>query len=235
MKVSIVLPCYNEEKILEQSILRTLEYCRSNVTIDWEVVIADNMSTDKTADIGKALAADHDNIFYLYVDQVGKGVAIKRAWQDRDADYYLFMDADLATDLSAIQSALAFAAENDLVVGSRYHQDSQVKRTIFRKFFSFGYRAVLKLVLNVNISDAPCGFKLINKKVRDEVLPLVQNNKWFFDSELLILSESKGFKVKEIPVSWEDPREDGDKSRVKAFSLSLAYFQEVLKLKKRLK
>lgn len=235
MKVSIVLPCYNEEKILEQSVLQTINYCQSNIDVDWELVIADNMSTDKTSQIGKSLADENSNIFYLYIDQVGKGVAIKKAWQSREANFYLFMDADLATNLSAIPSALAFATDNDLVVGSRYHPDSKVNRTIFRKFFSFGYRTILKILLNVRISDAPCGFKLINKKVRDEVLPLVQNNKWFFDSELLILAESKGFKIKEIPVSWADPREDGDKSRVKAFSLSLAYFQEVLKLRKRLK
>jgi len=106
--------------------------------------------------------------------------------------------------------------------------------SLTRKIFSSGYRLILKIFLKTKIKDAPCGFKAINSKIKANILPQVENNQWFFDSELVILAERSGYKIKEIPVIWNDPRKETDKSRVSPISLSLAYFKQVLVLRKRL-
>lgn len=235
MRAIIVIPAYNEGKILESSILKIVNFCQNNLKIDWQIVITDNKSTDQTSVIGKALAQKEPQVEYLYTGYQGKGAAIKAGWQKYLADIYCFMDADLATDLSALPKLIEGIKEGyDIVVGSRFHQDSQCRRSLSRKLISQGYRLLLKLILGVKINDAPCGFKAINDRVKKTILPQVKNQEWFFDSELVILAEKQGYKIKEIPVIWQDPREGKDKSRVKTISLSWAYFKQILALRKRL-
>jgi len=235
MKILIAIPVYNEEKILKTNILKIVDFCKNNLKIDWQIVIADNKSNDQTGIIAKNLAGSIAQVEYLFVGIKGKGAAIRQAWKSYHADIYCFMDADLATDLLALPNLIdEIALGNDLVIGSRFHPQSSYKRSLARKFFSLGYRIVLKIILNLGIKDAPCGFKAISSKVKQEILPLVKDDKWFFDSELLILSKAKGFSIKEIPVTWADPREGNDKSKVKTLALSWSYFKKVLELKKRI-
>lgn len=236
MNVVIVIPAYNEELILEKSILKLFSFCQSNLNLDWKIVIANNNSSDRTGEIAQKLAATFSQIEYLFIDIKGKGAAIKTAWENYSAEVYCFMDADLATDLAALPELIKGIRDgNDLVIGSRFHPQSKVSRSLVRKLVSLAYQLVLKIILQTKINDAPCGFKAINHKVRQDILPQIKNQQWFFDSELVILAEKKGFRIKEIPVIWHDLREGQDKSRVKTLSLGLAYFKEVLKLKKRLK
>ena len=235
-KLIIAIPAFNEEDVLHNNVLKVLNFCQNHLKLDWQLVIVDNGSVDQTAEIGKNLAKDYNKIKYLHLAVAGKGLAIKSGWQSLAADFYLFMDADLATDLSAVPLAITkLTSGADLVLGSRFHSASRVNRSLARKMFSFGYRLTLRLFLNTKISDAPCGFKAINNRVKENILPQVYDEKWFFDSELAILAEYNNFRIVEIPVVWQDPRVGGNKSKVKVLSLSLAYLQEVLKLRKRLK
>ena len=235
MKIIIAVPTYNEELILADNVLKLTTFCKNNLDIDWQVVIADNNSTDKTAEIGKELAQKFSEVDYLFIRQQGKGIAIKTAWQSFVADIYCFLDADLATDLSALPNLInKIKSGSDVVIGSRFHKDSKVSRTLLRKIFSNGYRLVLKVIIKTKINDAPCGFKAINSKVKEQVLPKVQNQEWFFDSELIILAEKAGFKISEIPVAWQDLRVNDNKSKVNVLSVSSAYFKQLLSLRKRL-
>jgi glycosyltransferase involved in cell wall biosynthesis len=236
MKVLIVLPVYNEEKILAGNVKRIVDFCRQNLSQSWQLVLADNHSTDQTARLSRQLAKSNEDVKYLYTEKRGKGRAIKSAWQQFSADIYCFMDADLATDLSALPELIKRIESGfDLAAGCRYLPASKVSRSFFRKIFSFSYRLVLWLFLKCKIKDAPCGFKAINQKVKDRVLPLVEDGQWFFDSELIILASRLGFKIAEIPVVWQDFREADDKSKVKPISLGWQYLRQVLNLRKRLK
>lgn len=236
MKIVIAIPAYNEQAMLAASIASLVSFCQANVSIEWQIIIADNNSTDDTKAIGQALATKYPAVEYMFVSRRGKGAAIKAAWQRYQADVYCFMDADLATDLSALPAALKeIAAGNNIVVGSRIHPQSHVERSLFRRLVSRGYLALLRGMLHTHSTDAPCGFKVITQSVKQAVLPRVVNDEWFFDSELLVLAEVAGYRIKEIPVRWADPREGKDKSRVRVVSLSWAYFTKVLALRKRLK
>jgi hypothetical protein len=147
------------------------------------------------------------------------------------------MDADLATNLNDLPRLISAIAKEgyDVAYGSRFAKGAKVERSLLRKIFSFSYRLIAKLLLNLKISDLPCGFKAINKKVRDELLSKIKSQAWFFDSELLILAEKLGYKIAEIPVNWREPKELGRSSQVKIISLSLDYFKKILAIKKRLK
>ncbi|MEA3398716.1 MAG: glycosyltransferase [Patescibacteria group bacterium] len=231
------MPAYNEELILKKNILKLLAFCRKDLDLDlnWQIVIADNQSMDRTKEIGQKLAMDNQKIDYLHLNQKGKGAAIRTGWTEYSADIYCFMDADLATDLTGLPLLINGILEgHDAAIGSRFHFQSKVGRSLFRKFVSHIYRLMLKIVLKIKINDAPCGFKAITHEVKEEILPQVKNNDWFFDSELVILAEKKGYKIKEIPIVWEDFREGEDKSRVNILKVMKQYLREVILLKKRI-
>ncbi|MBT4277350.1 glycosyltransferase [Candidatus Falkowbacteria bacterium] len=237
MKLNITLPCYNEEKILKKNILTLFNFLNKNIVDDdWQIIIADNNSIDNTKEVTKELEEKFRQIKYLFVPQKGKGVAIKHGWQKYEADIYIFMDADLATDLEALPKLITAIKEEhyDIAVGSRFHKLSNVKRGIIRKIISYSYRVVKKILVRSSVSDIPCGFKAVNREIIKKILPQIKNKEWFFDSELVILAENQNYKIKEIPVKWEDLREKTDKSRVRVISLGFDYFNNILKLRKRL-
>ncbi|HLF22820.1 MAG TPA: glycosyltransferase, partial [Burkholderiales bacterium] len=174
------------------------------------IVVADNGSTDDTPRIGRALAAEDPSVEYLRVPSRGKGIAIRTAWRSFEADAYAFMDVDLSTGLSAFPALIERLEQGaDIAVGSRFHPDSLVERGALRRIISGGYRFWLRSVLGVGFSDAPCGFKAVTKKVVDRVLPDVRDDEWFFDSELMVRAERRGFVIVEVPVEWKDARDEG--------------------------
>ena len=235
MKILIVLPTYNEEKVIRANVEKVIEFCRLNLPIEWQLIIADNASSDRTAAIGKILAAEYPEVNYFFVAQKGKGAAIAKSWQKFDADIYSFMDADLATDLSALPKLIsAIIAGSDLAIGNRFDRNSRVERSVSRWIYSYGYSWAARILLGTKIADLPCGFKAINTKVKNEILPAVTDSQWFFDSEFVIRAEEAGYKIDQIPVTWHDLREGTDKSRVKALAVAKAYFIELIKLRKKL-
>ena len=233
MKILIVLPAYNEAKILAGNVERIVDWCRLNLEIDWQLTIADNASTDETAAIGQALAEKYSQVNYFFISQAGKGAAIVESWRRFAADIYCFMDADLATDLSALPLLIAGIGDgHDIALGNRFDKKSQVTRSMSRWFFSYGYAWAARLLLKTKIQDLPCGFKAINQKVKADILPQVINTKWFFDSELVIRAEKAGYKIAAIPVNWRDPQVSTDKSRVNPLAVAAAYLKELIKLRK---
>lgn len=237
MRLLIAIPAYNEEKIIQKNVLALCQFCNVRMSqYDWMCVVADNSSTDATGAIITKLSLDMPRVKYMLVEKRGKGIAIRQAWSKYESDIYCFMDADLAVDIEALPKLISAIAEEhyDMACGSRFHKDSQVRRSFVRKIISLGYRFLLRLFFQLKIKDAPCGFKAINQKIKAEILPKVKNNEWFFDSELVILAERLGYKIKEIPVRWEEKDEKGRKSRVSIFSLSIEYLKKALELKKRL-
>ncbi len=238
MKILIVLPAYNEEKIIRKNIIILYSYMEKNFpAYDWNIIVSDNNSKDTTKDIVLDTAISHARLKYFFVPEKGKGVAIRRAWEAHDADIYCFMDADLSTDIEALPLLIGAIEKDgyDVACGSRTHKDSKVERSGVRRLVSFGYRIILKLAFSLSVGDAPCGFKAINNNIKKYILPKVQNNEWFYDSELIILSEKSGYKIQEIPVHWNGQEEAGRVSKVNIFSLSIEYIKKVFELYFRIK
>jgi hypothetical protein len=145
---------------------------------------------------------------YVRIDRKGRGFALKQVWGASSADVMSYMDVDLSTGLEAFPPLIKAVAEDGygVATGSRLAHGAKTKRSLQRTVLSRGYNLIIKAMLQTRFSDAQCGFKAINREVAQKVLPLIENNNWFFDTELLVLAEKMGYRVKDIPVRWdEDP------------------------------
>ncbi len=207
--VDLVIPCYNEERVLAQSVEKLHAWCAEHLPYRWRIVIADNASADATPDVAKRLAGQYpDDVTYVHLDRKGRGRALKKAWLESGADAMCYMDVDLSTDLDDISLLLAGVLDEgfDLAYGSRVAGAADVRRSLRREINSRGYLALIKLLFWTKFSDAQCGFKAITRSAARELLPRVRDGEWFFDTELLITAEKSGCRLKEVPVRWvEDP------------------------------
>lgn len=208
--VDIVLPVYNEEHVLARSVHRLREYLKSaQPPFGWRLVIADNGSRDGTGLVGRRLAQELAEVRYVHIPRPGRGGALAETFLASDADAVAYMDIDLSTDLEALAPLLRSVLEEqyDLAVGSRLAPGARVARSPLRQVLSLGYNLLLRLLLRVRLSDAQCGFKALSRRAAQELVPLVQDREWFFDTELLVLAERRGYRVRELPVHWVEDRD----------------------------
>ncbi|MEX0785593.1 MAG: dolichyl-phosphate beta-glucosyltransferase [Dehalococcoidia bacterium] len=205
MRLDIVIPVYNEEHVLAGSIEKLRAYLEEHeFPYDWRIVIADNASTDRTREVAAELAARFDDVVALHVPQKGRGRALRKAWLESDADAACFMDVDLSTDLDALLPLARAVLEDgyDVATGSRMTRGSQITRSLRREITSRGLIFLIKLLFFSKLSDTQCGFKAISREAAQELVPRIENEEWFFDTELLLLAEKGGYRVKDIPVKW---------------------------------
>ena len=206
--VDAVIPVYNEEHVLEQSVTTLHAFLAEHLPHDWRIVIADNASTDKTLDVAKALKQRFERVDYVHLDQKGRGRALRATWLGSRADVVSYMDVDLSSDINAYPALIRAITDEgyDLSTGSRLARGAHTTRSFKREAISRTYNLMIKAVMWTRFSDAQCGFKAISRRAADVLVPLVKNNEWFFDTELLVLAEKKGYRIKDIPVKWvEDP------------------------------
>ena len=213
MLVDILLPVYNEEHILETSVVSLRKFLSENVNdFEWVITIGDNASTDKTLEVAKNLENKYKDVIVAHLPLKGRGRMVKYAWEKSEADILTYMDIDLSTDLNAfIPMVEAVMDEYDIAIGSRQFKGANVDRSIKREIISRGYIKVLKFLLGFPYTDAQCGFKAVSKKVVNDLFDHIIDDEWFFDTELLYMGFKEGYKVKEIPVRWIEDRD----SRVK--------------------
>jgi len=231
-KISLVIPVYNEEKILENSIKKLYDHMSKNIKKDWKIIIANNASTDKTKEIAGKLVKKYSQVEAMHLLFKGRGNALKCAWKKYKSDVYAYCDVDLATDISYLKELFdnVFCG-NNIVIGSRYLKEAKSNRTINRLILSKGYNYLIRLFFRTRISDFQCGFKAVDDKIIKEIIPRVKNKKWFFDTEMLLLAEQSGkYNIKEIPVSW---RENKD-TKVRIFEAIYEHIKGLVLLKKRL-
>lgn len=213
--VDVVIPVLNEETSLERGVEQLRTFLHGRVPEHrCRVVIVDNGSTDGTAAIGASLAGRFDDVSYVRLEQRGRGRALRTAWLDSDADIVSYMDVDLSTNLSAFPPLVESIAGGgyDVAIGSRLKKGARVTRQWKREIISRGYNLLIRVFFpRTRFSDAQCGFKAVSRKAADRVVPLVDDQAWFFDTELLLRAEQLGYEIFEVPVDWV---EDLD-SRVK--------------------
>jgi putative flippase GtrA len=224
----LVLPVYNEGATLDVSVRQLHGFLADNLPFSWQIVIADNASTDRTLEIAQRLAGELDHVTTMHLPERGRGRALRAAWNASDALVLGYMDVDLSTDLKALLPLLAplLSGHSDLAIGTRLGRGARVTRSPKRELISRAYNAILKLALGARFSDAQCGFKAIRADVARELLPRVRDEEWFFDTELLVLAQREGLRIHEVPVDWvEDPD-----SRVAIVSTAAADLRGVARL-----
>ena len=205
-RLDVVVPVYNEAESLDASVRVLHASLTESFAFGWQITIADNASTDATPGIAAALAEELSGVRVLRLAEKGRGRALKAAWLGSTAEVVAYVDVDLSTDLRALPPLVAplLSGHSDLAIGTRLNSSSRVVRGLKREIVSRGYNFILRRVMGVEFSDAQCGFKAMRRDVAQRVLPMVEDNGWFFDTELLIIAERAGLRIHEVPVDWVD-------------------------------
>jgi putative flippase GtrA len=224
----IVIPVYNEENDLEPCVRRLHAHLSTGMPYPFRITVADNASTDTTLEVANRLAAEFPSVRVVHMPEKGRGRALRAVWSTSDATVLAYMDVDLSTDLAALLPLISplVSGHSDLAIGTRLHRGSRVVRGVKREFISRSYNLMLRHTLSTRFSDAQCGFKAIRREVAAHLLPLVEDNEWFFDTELLVLAERSGLRIHEVPVDWID---DPD-SRVHIVNTAMADLRGIARL-----
>jgi len=204
--VNIVLPVFNEAADLAASVGRLRTYLGERFPFTWLITIADNASTDGTAAIAAELSQRLPDVEFLHLDQKGRGRALRTAWHASASPVVAYMDIDLSTDLDALLPMVAPLASghSDIAIGSRLAAGASVARGPKREFISRTYNLMLRAMFATQVRDMQCGFKAARTEIVRELLPVIEDNGWFFDTELLLLAERNGLRIHQVPVDWVD-------------------------------
>jgi glycosyltransferase involved in cell wall biosynthesis len=227
-QVEIVVPVFDEERILVASIERLHDFLEERFPITWLLTIVDNASTDATWELARSLARRLPGVQACRLEEKGRGRALREAWSSSEADVVAYMDVDLSTDLDALLPLVAplLSGHSGVAIGTRLATDAHVVRGPKRELLSRTYNLILHTVLRGHFSDAQCGFKAVRRDVAQALVPMVEDQGWFFDTELLLLAERNGVRIHDVPVDWVD---DTD-SRVEIVRTATADLRGVARL-----
>jgi glycosyltransferase involved in cell wall biosynthesis len=227
--INITIPVFNEETSLATNVHRLLEFLQGKYANRFELVIIDNASTDGTLAIARDLQRYNSRVQVLHLDLKGRGRALKKAWLESRADILSYMDVDLSTDLGCFPPLIEplESGRADLCAGSRLSKASETRRGLRREIISRCYNLIIRALFQVRFSDAQCGFKALTRRAADSLLPFVEDDSWFFDTELLLLAERRRYVICDLPVKWQD---DPD-SRVKIIKTAIDDISGLLRLR----
>ena len=203
VKLSLVIPAYNEEKRIDRTLDSYLKYFSKK--LDYEIIIVINNSKDNTLNIVKKFSKKNKKIKYLNFNQsIGKGGAILEGFKLAKGDLIGFVDADMATPPSSFYDLVLNINNYDGIIASRWIKGSKinVKQPLLKRIGSRVFNFLVKLLFNLNFKDTQCGAKLFKKYVVKNVLNDIGITKWAFDVNLLYSIKKKNYHIKEIPTEW---------------------------------
>jgi len=202
--VEVVVPVHNEQQVLEASVERLHGYLATSFPFAFRITIADNASTDATWLLAKRLAERFPDVGAVHVAEKGRGRALRQVWSASDAEVVAYMDVDLSTGLEALLPLVAplLSGHSDLAIGTRLANGAAVVRGPRRELVSRCYNLLLRTAMRARFTDAQCGFKAGRTEVVRALLPAVEDQAWFFDTELLLAAQHHGLRIHEVPVDW---------------------------------
>lgn len=214
MKVSIIIPAYNEEKRIGKTLSeysKFFENLRKKNKIDYEIIVVINNTKDKTEEIVKKYQKRDRKIKYLNLIKGGKGYAIIEGFKNalkRNNNFIGFVDADMATSPFYFYSLILNISDYDGIIASRWKKNSLVKtrQNLMSRTYSKTFNFIVKSILLLKFNDTQCGAKLFKRRALEDVVKEIGYSNWAFDIELLFKLKNKGYSVKEIPTVWEDKR-----------------------------
>ena len=229
--ISIVIPVYNAAKVLEDCIrLVTAEISPS--IKDYEIIIAEDASTDGSTELAKKLAKEDSHIIHIHSNKKqGRGKALTNAFKTARGNIVMYIDADLDISPKYIPLFIEYLKrEYDIVFASKRHPEANAKSPILRKAFSITYNRFIRLLFKSKVYCHQGGMKGFKKESILKILPYVKNNKWFWDTEVLVIAQWKGYKLKEIPVTCDYGFKG---TTVSSFKDAYEMFVEAMRFKKR--
>jgi glycosyltransferase involved in cell wall biosynthesis len=207
LRVIVTLPVYKDSPFLEKA-SEALEAATLAITTDFTILIAEDGSN--SSDIVDRLKKKYENIVYIQNDRrLGRGRALREAWRKVQGDVYVYIDVDLASDLTkldAYQNLIDGQRGFDLVTGSRYISGSTTSRPWLRRTASIAYNSWVRILFQTGVHDHQCGFKSFSRKLVQFLDIEARSDTWFWDTEVIVLARKSKFRVKEIPVYWTEKK-----------------------------
>lgn len=205
-EVSVVLPAYNEEATIENTVRTTLETLSAFLPEDsFEVIVAEDGCDDRTPEIADRMAAEDDRVRHFHSDErLGRGGALEHAFREADGETLVYFDTDLATDMRHLEELVESVRSDgyDVATGSRWMAGQVADRPAKRSVPSRAYNGLTRLFLGSDLRDHQCGFKAFDRAALLDLLDEVEDQHWFWDTELLVRAQRRGYRVKEFPVEW---------------------------------
>jgi hypothetical protein len=202
-----VLPAFDEEDTIERTVETTLDTLASFLPHGaFEVIVAEDGCTDRTPAIAARLAAEDDRVRHVHSDErLGRGGALERAFSAAAGDTLVYFDTDLATDMCHLEELVESvrSGEYDVATGSRLVPDRTADRPFKRDIASRGYNALVRLFLDSSLRDHQCGFKAFDREALFALLDDVDDEHWFWDTEVLVRAQQADYRIREFPVDWE--------------------------------
>jgi glycosyltransferase involved in cell wall biosynthesis len=205
VEVSLVIPAYNEESSIEEAVNSATEELSSFLEDEFEIIIVEGGSTDKTREISQKLASRERVNHICFNERKGRGKALEEAFSKSKGDIIAYMDADLSTDIKHLEELIEPVKDGkvDVSVGSRRMPDSSADRRQLRKLASWGYNNLARILLESEAKDHQCGFKAFDRGAIEDISKYTESNHWFWDTEVLVRAKQHSYKTREIPVNWE--------------------------------
>lgn len=205
IELSVILPVFNEADKLEDNVNALYEHLQS-IGVEFEIVICNDGSTDKSGKIAEIIAGKRRNVTAVGYDiNRGRGYAIKYAEKYLRGQEVIYMDTDLPStiDLAYLDKMIYCLKANDVVIASRFHPDSKIRRKWHRALVSIVYRSIVKMFFrDFKITDPDVGFKGFRRNVLTEVIKYTDLNRWSWDLQFLVTAFHLGFTLKEFPFDW---------------------------------
>jgi len=205
MKLSVVIPAYNEERRIEKTLRAVSEFLKRQA-FEYEILVVNDGSKDGTSSVVQKLAGVIPNLKLIdNKENHGKGWVTKQGMLLATGDIRLFMDADDSTKVDEVVEFLPFFGQGyDIVIGSRRIAGSNiaVKQSFFRDFLGGVFRFIVHTLVPVGVTDSQCGFKAFSAKAAATIFSKQKIYRWAFDVEILAIAGRKGLKIKEVPITW---------------------------------
>lgn len=209
IKLSVVVPCYNEGKRFKEGFAHYYSHLKKQNYL-WELILVNDGSKDSTLKLMQTAARSKPNIKIIsYSPNHGKGYAIVQGIKAANGRYVLFSDIDHSVPIATIESFYRYFEESaDVVIGSRRVEGAKilVHQKPLRAFLGRGFTLLVRLLVDFKIRDATCGFKAFRREVAKKIFPKLTVFDWAFDAEIIYLSRKLGYIVAQAPVSWSDVR-----------------------------
>ncbi len=207
VEVSVVLPAYNEEATIENTVETTLATLKEFLPAGtFEVIVAEDGCEDRTPDIADRMAAEDERVRHYHSDErLGRGGALNRAFEAADGETLVYFDTDLATDMRHLEELVESvrSGEYDFATGSRWMPGEEASRPAKRDVASRGFNGLTRTFLGSELRDHQCGFKAFDRTALFDVLNEVEDEHWFWDTEVLVRAQRRGYDIKEFAVDWE--------------------------------
>lgn len=202
-EVSAVIPVFNDRDALLHAIPASIKAIGA-ITEKFELIIAEDGSTDGSTDVVRDWEVRDSRVRLMHADErLGRGKALERAFTAANGEIICYYDVDLATGMDHLPALIdAIRGGYDIATGSRLMPGSDAVRTPSRSIASRGYNLLVRLILKSRIHDHQCGFKAFSRSRLLSLLPGVRAPHWFWDTEVLVRAQRKGFRILEIPVIW---------------------------------